>query len=89
MKTLFSVILFLMLSTQLFANDKYSLGFYNVQRYNQALPAVSLAITPQHTDGLQFILSYVSNLLHIEKQQVEYSLNDRYSNVQLTVSYRF
>ena len=88
MKTLFSVILFLTLSTQLLANDRYSLGFYNVERYNQELPTVSLAITPQHTDGLEFILSYVSNLLHIEKE-VEYSLNDRYNNVQLTLSYRF
>ena len=88
MKTLFSVILFSILSTQLFANDNYSLGFYNVQRYNQALPAVSLAITSHHTNGLQFILSYVSNLLHKEKQ-VEYTLNDKYSNVQLTLSYKY
>jgi len=88
MKTLFSVILFFTLSTQLFANDKYSLDFYNVERYNQSLPAVSLAITPQRTDGLQFILSYVSNLLHIEKQ-LEYTLNDKYSNVQVTLNYRF
>ncbi len=88
MKTLFSVILFLLFYTQLFANDSYSLDFYNVERYNQALPAVSLAITPQHTDGFEFILSYVSNLLHIEKE-VEYTLSDRYNNVQLTLSYRF
>ena len=88
MKTLFSVVLFLLLSTQLFANDKYSLDFYNVERYNQTLPAVSLAIAPQHTEGLEFILSYVSNLLHINNE-VEYTLNDKYSNVQLTLSYRF
>ncbi len=88
MKTLFTTILLLFLSTQLFGKDNYSLDFYNIDRYNKSIPAISLALTPKSNNGLKFILSYVSTLFSF-KQPVEYTQSEEYSNLQLSLTYRF
>ena len=88
MKKLFTTILLLFLSTQLFGKDNYSLDFYNVDRYNKSIPAISLALTPKSNNGLKFILSYVSTLFSF-KQPVEYTQSKEYSNLQLSLTYRF
>jgi len=91
MKTLFSAILLLFLSTQLFGKDNYSLDFYNIDRYNQSIPTISLAVTPQNKYGLKFILSYVSTLFSFKKtvKPTEYAQDEEYNNLQLTMTYRF
>ncbi|MEN4052401.1 MULTISPECIES: hypothetical protein [Sulfurimonas] len=89
MKTLISAILLLFLSTSLFSADNYKFDIYNVDAYNRSIPAISLAITPKNSSGFQFILSYVSTLFSFEKPVQEYTLNDKYTNVQMSLNFRF
>ncbi len=89
MKALISVIFLLSLSTSLFAQDSYRFNIYNVDAYNQSIPALSLAITPKKSHGFQFILSYVSTLFSLEEPSQEYLLSDDYSNVQISLNFKF
>ena len=89
MKTLISVIFLLSLSSSLFAQDNYKFDVYNVEAYNQSIPAISLAIAPKNSSGFQFILSYVSTLFSFEEPSQEYTLSDNYSNVQMSFNFKF
>jgi hypothetical protein len=88
MKALLTTILFLILSSTLFAEQNYSVDIYNVQRYNRSIPAISLALTPKKTHGIKFIFSYMSTLFQFEKPSREYALNDKYSNLQISLNFK-
>ena len=91
MKTLLATVLFLCLSTSLYAEQNYKFDIYNVNAYNRSIPALSLAITPQKSDGFRFILSYISTIFSLNKEQHinEYALGDKYTNVQVSFNFRF
>jgi hypothetical protein len=89
MKTLSSILLLLLLSSALYAKKNYEFDLYNVDRYNQSIPALSLAYTPKSSHGFKFILSYVSTLFQLEKANNEYALNDKYDNLKMSLNFRF
>ncbi|MBA1432275.1 MAG: hypothetical protein FAF04_01460 [Epsilonproteobacteria bacterium] len=89
MKTLITAILLLFLFTSLSASDNYKFDVYNVDAYNRSIPAVSLAVTPKNSSGFKFILSYVSTLFSFEKPVQEYTLNDKYTNMQMSLNFKF
>jgi len=89
MKTLFSLILLVALSTSLFAEKNYSFDIYNINAYNSSIPALSLAITPKNKSGFKFILSYVSTLFNFGKTTPEYALSDKYDNISMSLNFRF
>ncbi|SFV65846.1 hypothetical protein MNB_SM-6-251 [hydrothermal vent metagenome] len=89
MKTLITAILFLFLSTSLVASDNYKFDIYNVDAYNRSIPAISLAITPNNKSEFQFIFSYVSTLFNFKKPVQEYTMNDKYTNMQMSLNFKF
>jgi len=91
MKTLLTTVLFLMLSTSLYAEQNYKFDIYNVNAYNRSIPALSLSVTPQKSNGFKLILSYISTIFTLNNNQHinEYALNDTYTNVQVSFNFRF
>jgi len=79
----------LLLTASLLSAQSYEFNIYSVNAYNQTIPALSLAITPDQNDRFTLILSYVSTLLNLEQKVEEYTIEDGYTNLQMSLNFKF
>ncbi|QOP46008.1 hypothetical protein [Sulfurimonas paralvinellae] len=89
MKYLLQTLLYLLLSTQVVANDKVSVDFNTIDIYESTLSKISLSIEPQKKNDFSFIFSYVSSLFSFEKTPQRYNNTEDYKQVHIALNFRF